>query len=219
MIRGVLFDLGGTLLEVPDPAGIVKSFLDDQGISKTLQEVATAVEEAERSFEANYYVGSGYWKEWNLRILAKLGVVSNRDRIASFIDSHWFEAAKVRPYPESIEVLDAVKAKGVTMGAVTNGISSDIPRLVDKPGLSGYFKATVSADMAGRRKPNPRIFLHAAKALGLPPSDVVFVGDDPDLDYRASESVGMLPVLVNRGAGRALVKNVVPDLRGVLTFL
>lgn len=219
MIKGILFDLGGTLLEVPDPAEIVKSFLDERGVSKSLQEVSSAVSKADRSFAADFYVGGDYWKEWNVRILTQLGVSKDRDSIAAYIDSHWFEKAKVTLYPEVTEVLDEISKRGIRMGAVTNGMCTDLPYLIDDAGLSPYFQVRVSADIAGRKKPNPRIFLHAARSMGLPPSQILFVGDELELDYRASEAVGMTPVLCWRGEGTPLVGNLVTDLKGVLSFL
>lgn len=219
MIRGILFDLGGTLIEGRDPAEVIESFLSEEGIAKTRQEIATAVSHAERSFSEDDFIGTGFWKEWNVRVLRSLGVVSERDRLASRIDSEWFKRAQVRPYPEVVDILRQLKEKGLGLGAVTNGMVTDIPHLIDEAGLGEFLQVRVSADTAGRRKPNPRIFLHAARAMALHPSSVIFVGDDPDLDYYPSQSVGMTPVLVNRKGRETLVKNVIQDLTGIWRFL
>ncbi len=219
MIQGILFDLGGTLVEGSDPTEIIESFLLEEGITKTRQEIASAVYQAERSFSEDDFVGSGFWREWNVRVLTALGVVSDRERLASKIDSQWFQRAKIRPYPEVTEVLRQLKMKGFRLGAVTNGMRTDIPYLVDGAGLGDLLEVRISADAAGRRKPNPRIFLYGARAMGLHPSSIVFVGDDPDLDYLPSQSVGMMPVLVNRKGTQTLVKNVISDLTGIWRFL
>ncbi len=219
MIRGILFDLGGTLIEGRDPAEVIESFLSEEGIAKTRQEIATAVSHAERSFSEDDFIGTGFWKEWNVRVLRSLGVVSERDRLASRIDSEWFKRAQVRPYPEVVDILRQLKEKGLGLGAVTNGMVTDIPHLIDEAGLGEFLQVRVSADTAGRRKPNPRIFLHAARAMALHPSSVIFVGDDPDLDYYPSQSVGMTPVLVDRKGRETLVKNVIRDLTGIWRFL
>jgi len=219
MIRGILFDLGGTLIEGGEPTEVIESFLSEEGISKTRQEIATAVSRAERSFPEDDFIGTGFWKEWNVRVLTNLGVVSHRERLASKIDSEWFKRAQVRPFPEVVEVLRQLREKGLKLGAVTNGMNTDIPHLIDDAGLGEFLELRVSADSAGRRKPNPRIFLHAARAMALHPSNVLFVGDDPDLDYYPSQSVGMVPVLVSRKGGETLVKNVIHDLTGIWGFL
>jgi len=215
----VLFDLGGTLLEVSDPVEVIGSFLTDEGTNKTPDEISAAVSAADASFGEDDFIGPNFWFEWNKRVLSELGIMSGRDRLARMIDRSWFKRAKVTPFPEAIDVLEELKDKGTRIGVVTNGTSSDMVHLVDEPGLSPYVDARVSADLVGRRKPNPRIFLHAARELGSPPSEILFVGDDVDLDYRPAEALGMQAVLVNRGRGRPLVRNVIRDLRGVLGFL
>ena len=218
MARGVLFDLGGTLVRVGDPAEVVGSFLEEKGFSKTLQEVSSAISHADGSFGDDYFVNRDYWREWNRRILARLGV-PNRDDLAAYIDSHWFERMEVSLYPDVLGVLKKLRRMDLRLGAVTNGLSSDLPHLIDKLGLSECFHVRIAADHAGRKKPNPRIFLLAAREMGLPPREVIFVGDEQDLDYRPAESVGMIPVLVDREGKHPLVSNVVPNLKGVLDFL
>ncbi len=219
MIRGVLLDIGGTLVEVTDPVPIIHRFLEDRGISKSLDEVSRAVYSAEKSFSGEEFIPRGFWKEWNERVLENLGISSDRELTAAQIDSEWFVRSKVKVYPEVEEVLSELKRRGLRLGAVTNGVETDLEHLIGRPGLSKFFDVVVSADMVGRRKPNPRIFLYASRKLGLPPSDVLSVGDDPDLDYRPSESIGMVPLLIDRAGRRTLVKNLAPDLRGVFDFL
>jgi putative hydrolase of the HAD superfamily len=219
MIRGVLFDLGGTLLEVPEPAEIIVMVLEENGILKDLQEVSSAVATAEASFTGNEFIGKEHWIEWNRRVLSHLGISSARTDLASHIDSSWWSRAKVSLYPDVIPLLNELKSRGIKMGAVTNGVSSDLPYLVDDVGLGDYLEVKVSSDLAGRRKPSPRIFLHASKEIGLPPSDILFVGDEEELDYKPSESVGMTPVLISRKKPAPLVRNAISDLGEIIKFL
>ncbi len=219
MIRGILFDIGGTLVEVTDPARVIHSFLEDRGIPKTLDEVSRAVYSADKSFSGDEFIPRSFWKEWNERVLMNLGISSDRELTAAQIDSEWFNRSTVKVYPEVREVLSELKERKIRLGAVTNGVESDLEHLLRRPGLSEFFDAAVSADMVGRRMPNPRIFLYASRKLGLPPSDVLSVGDDPDLDYRPSESVGMTPLLIDREGRNLLLKNVARDLHGVFEYL
>jgi putative hydrolase of the HAD superfamily len=219
MIRGVLFDLGGTLLKVPEPAEIIASLLEEKGILKDLQEVSSAVTTAEASFTGNEFIGKEHWIEWNRRVLSNLGISPGRLDLASHIDSNWWLRAKVSLYPDVLPLLNELKSREIKMGGVTNGVSSDLPYLIDDVGLGDYLEVRVSSDLAGRRKPSPRIFLHASKEIGLPPSDILFVGDEEELDYKPSESVGMTPVLISRKKPAPLVKNAISDLGDILKFL
>jgi putative hydrolase of the HAD superfamily len=57
-------------------------------------------------------------------------------------------------------------------------------------GLDGIFEAVVESAAVGVRKPNPRIFLLGAEALGLPPSKVTAVGDSLDKDIIPAKQAG-----------------------------
>ncbi len=217
--KGVLFDLGGTLISVPEPAPVIRSLLAEKGISKTEQEISNAVDLADRSFDEDDYIPPHFWILWNSEVLGELGIHSRREEIARFLDSQWFERVEIEPYPETVEVLARLSKMDLDMGLVTNAVSSDLRYLVDENGLGTYLEFRATADLAGRRKPNARIFLYAARQMGLPPSEIIFVGDDADLDYHPSEKVGMTPVLVNRKGGDALVRNAVDDLRGIEEYL
>jgi putative hydrolase of the HAD superfamily len=58
----------------------------------------------------------------------------------------------------------------------------------------GLFDAVVISGRVGMRKPEPRIFRHAAQALGLEPSSCVMVDDLPR-NIRAAVGTGMAGVL------------------------
>ena len=51
-------------------------------------------------------------------------------------------------------------------------------------------------------KPDPAIYLRTASALGVEPSDCLFVGDGANDELAGAERVGMTPVLFVPGAGR-----------------
>ncbi len=218
-IKAVLFDLGGTLVKVPDPWPVIESFLEEKGISKTEDEISRAVQKAESSFGPDYYVTSSFWKEWNLRVLENLGIVSRRLQLANYIDSHWFDRLQAEPFKDAEDVLKELVENDIQAGVVTNALSSDLPHLVGETGLEDYLDTTTTADEAGRRKPNHRIFLRAARQLEIPPSAILFVGDDVELDYRPSEEVGMKPLLINRVGEEVLVPHVIDDLRDLISHL
>jgi putative hydrolase of the HAD superfamily len=77
--------------------------------------------------------------------------------------------------------------------AVSNG-NADLARV----GLAGYFKAGFSAQVFGVGKPDRRIFEAAAHAAGVPPEEVLHIGDDAELDVLAALACGMQTAWVNR---------------------
>lgn len=104
---------------------------------------------------------------------------------------HWRQAM----YPGARELLLDLKGKRV-LGAITNG-----PAAVQRPKLEAlsyldYFPEElvfVSGEF-GVRKPDPSIFLAAAKAAGVEPHECVMVGDAREFDMPA-KAVGFRTVL------------------------
>lgn len=69
-------------------------------------------------------------------------------------------------------------------------------RLLAHFGLTGYFDSMVFSDEIGWRKPDPRIFAAAAKALQTPIGEILHVGDNPVEDAGGAENAGMETLLL-----------------------
>ena len=77
--------------------------------------------------------------------------------------------------------------------AVSNG-TADIQRI----GIGQYFVGSINARDAGVGKPDARIFLAAARQLGLESQQILHVGDDAQLDVVGALNAGMQTVWINR---------------------
>lgn len=88
---------------------------------------------------------------------------------------------------------------------VRTGLLSDYPanRKLEALGLAGRFEPVLcSSDREiNRFKPDPRGFLVAAQRWGLPPSEVLIVGDRYEVDYVGARAAGMPCVLVGTPKG------------------
>lgn len=91
----------------------------------------------------------------------------------------------VELYDEVDEALVALAAR-VPLLAVTNG-NADLART----GVARHFVGVVSARTCGIGKPDPRIFEVACAQLGLPPRDVLHIGDDWALDVLGAQAAGL----------------------------
>lgn len=88
------------------------------------------------------------------------------------------------------QAIRAVRGSGLLTGVLSNSWGSGFyPRY-----LSDMFDAVVISAEVGMRKPEERIFLHAAELLGLAPEECVFI-DDIEANVVAAEAVGMTGVL------------------------
>ena len=85
----------------------------------------------------------------------------------------------------------AVRAAGLRTCLLSNSWGSDgYPRDV----FEDLYHAVVISAEVGMRKPEERIFRHAADLLGLVPSECVFI-DDMEANVRVAEATGMYGVL------------------------
>jgi len=61
--------------------------------------------------------------------------------------------------------------------------------VLDRCGIAGYFDAIANGDMITRGKPDPEVYLLAAKKLELAPGECIVVEDAP-VGIRAARSAG-----------------------------
>lgn len=104
--------------------------------------------------------------------------------------------------------LQALAAR-VALGTVSNGFA-DLQAI----GLAEYFQVSIAAHRFGCAKPDPRIFHAACAALGLPPQQVLYVGDDLLLDVQGAQQAGLRAAWINRAGllpDQALHGQVQPD--------
>jgi putative hydrolase of the HAD superfamily len=85
------------------------------------------------------------------------------------------------------ELVRAVRAAGLRTGLLSNswGVGAYPSHL-----FPGLFDAVVISAEVGMRKPEERIFQHAASLLGVAPPECVFI-DDIEANVQAAEALGM----------------------------
>jgi putative hydrolase of the HAD superfamily len=93
--------------------------------------------------------------------------------------------------PAMLDLFRRLHAAGVPTGLLSNSWGgNDYPRQL----FPELFDAVVISGEVGMRKPEPRIFLHAARLLGLDPRECVFIDDLP-ANVTAAELAGFTGVL------------------------
>ncbi len=96
--------------------------------------------------------------------------------------------ARLRPTLERL-------ARKRTLGIVSN-FYGNLDDLLRAEGLRDLFGVVVDSGAIGAQKPDPAVFLHAARALDSRPQDCVMVGDSVARDIRGAAAAGMKSVLV-----------------------
>ncbi|MFC8846536.1 MULTISPECIES: HAD family hydrolase [unclassified Micromonospora] len=127
------------------------------------------------------------------RSLARAGLDAHLDDLAALFFARRF--ALTRPFPDALPALAALRGR-YTLGYATNGNSR-----AERCGLAGEFTFEVYAHENGLpKKPAPEFFAAVVEAAGVPPRQIVYVGDSPSHDVLAPLRAGMRAVWLNRGA-------------------
>lgn len=95
-------------------------------------------------------------------------------------------------------VLDALDARGVTWGIVTNKRREYTAPLMSALDPSGRAACIVSGDSTANPKPHPQPLLHACRLAGSRPDECVYVGD-AHIDILAARRAGMPSVVARYG--------------------
>ena len=99
---------------------------------------------------------------------------------------------------DMLALLRTLKASGVPTALLSNSWGGGYPSEL----FPDMFDAVVISGEVGMRKPEPRIFLHAAQLLGLAPEECVFI-DDIQANISAAEQLGFTGVLHGTAADTA----------------
>lgn len=100
-------------------------------------------------------------------------------------------------FPDSLPILETLKRRGVPMGVVSN-YGTHLLDLLPMLNIFDYFNFVIVSAIVGVTKPHPRIFEMAIEEAGVPPSQLLYVGDNPVDDVQGANQVGIDAVLINR---------------------
>lgn len=81
------------------------------------------------------------------------------------------------------------------LGIVSN-FYGNLDGILRAEGLRPLFGVVADSGVLGVQKPDPELFLHAARALGSAPADCVMVGDSVPRDMKGAAAAGMKKALV-----------------------
>ncbi|MEY9486032.1 putative hydrolase of the HAD superfamily [Streptomyces calvus] len=108
-------------------------------------------------------------------------------------------------FPDVLPVLDAL-ATSHRHAVLSNSSLRVQDHKLRVLGVHDRFEAILCAAELGVSKPEPRAFLAACEALALPPDQVAYVGDHPEIDGRGAAEAGLLSVWIDRGGAYAAVE-------------
>ena len=117
---------------------------------------------------------------------------------------HW--QSEISLNPEAIPVLQALRAKGIRTGVISNfNHHPHVYKVLQQTELFHELDAIIISGEVRLKKPDPQIFLLALKKLNTTATKTLFVGDDPDKDICGAKAIGMQTRLFENGASLSAI--------------
>jgi putative hydrolase of the HAD superfamily len=196
VIRVVLFDLGGVLIELSGVATFRSWIGDELAAEEIWRRWLTS--SAVRAFETGQIAPDVFAD----RLIHEFGLpVDRRQFLASF--AGWPRGL----LPGAAELVRRVDRRCIR-ATLSNTNVVHWSRLLEEFGLAGLFDRHFASHLMGKLKPDQEVFEHVIASLRCAPSEILFLDDQP-LNVESARHAGMHAVLANgtRQAESILIAN------------
>jgi phosphoglycolate phosphatase len=184
--RGVLFDLDGTLADTAPDLGFA---LNQQRLARGMPELPIEAVRSQASSGARGLLKIGFNIE-----PGQSGYDAMRDEFLDIYERNLSRSTRL--FPGVSALLEQVERRGLRWGIVTNKAERFTFPLLRALTLIDRAACVICGDTTPNPKPHPAPMLAAAKKLGIPARQCIYVGDD-ERDVQAGHAAGM-PVVVAR---------------------
>lgn len=211
MIKAVIFDLDGVLVTtdelhfeawkaLADKLGINDFTKADnvrqRGVSR-MASLEVVLEKTDRAFSEEEKLALA--EEKNEIYVRSLSALSETDVLSG-----------------ANEFIDYLKSKGIK--TAVGSASKNTPLILEKTKLAGKFDAVSYGLDTTKSKPDPEVFLIAAKKLGVAPCDCVVV-EDSDAGIEAAKTGGMYAIAVGAAECNPKADVAIKDLESLYRAL
>ena len=198
-IEAVLFDAAETLFTTRGSVGeIYGSVAREFGCSAPVSAIQAAfVRQFRHSGPLSTDKEKEWWKDVVYRVFSEVGMVRDFDRFFDAVYDRFRDSEGWMLFPETREVLEALKGRGLKLGVVSN-FDSRLYSVMRSLEILSFFDAVTISSETGYAKPHPEIFRTALRALDAPAEQTLLVGDNLEDDVLASQAIGIHAVLLDR---------------------
>lgn len=204
-IRAVTFDVGGTLIRPWPSVGQV--YADEAGRHGW---PSISPDILDRNFRTAWHGREGGFnhseRDWATLVDATFSGLVDPPPSRSFFPALYerFTRAEVwRIFDDVFPVLQRLQGTDLRLMVVSNWDARLRPLLLEL-GLTDFFDDLLISLEIGSAKPDARIFLEAARRLGVRPPEILHVGDDPEADTEGAQQAGLQARTIVRHARRAV---------------
>jgi phosphoglycolate phosphatase len=179
-VDAVSFDLDGTLV---DTAGEIA-----EAANRTIAEFGLP---AQPPAAVTLLIGHGA-RALLQGLLAGQAAAADLDAALARFEHHYQATTGTRgqPYAGCAAMLQRLRGAGVRLACVTNKESRLARQLLQRHHLAEAFDLLIGGDTLPQKKPDPRVLVHTASALGVEPARMAHVGDSA-IDVQAARGAGV----------------------------
>ena len=182
--KAVIFDMDGVLVN-SEPFYVEVE-------QKKFRQLGLMVSEEEHQT----YQGTATDRMWQL-IKERHGVSQPVEELVEMtnklVTPYFQSLEKINPMPGVEKLIKKLKETGTPLALASSSYPDVIKIILQKAGLSNYFEVVVDSQMAGSSKPEPDIFLLAAKKLKVEPENCLVIEDSKN-GIAAAKAAGMFCV-------------------------
>jgi len=237
-IKAIIFDAGGTLwtkmINIEDQEKIIA------------KESINLLKRKGYSVRVEFYqkLKNKIWNDWKERVkrsgkefklkdfldhfLEQINIpTKDRNflipRISKIIYKHDYENIALKP--TVMETLQKLRDKGYLLGIISNSSYSyeHILGILEKLRIKNFFKEVLVSSQEGVAKPHVLIFKKALSLFNVQPEEVIFIGDNPEIDVPGAKAIGMKVFLVSNDKkidiDKSQVDGVIKNLIDILPLL
>ncbi len=177
MIKAVIFDLDGTLVDSND--------LHVQAWSEAFRHFGKNFSEK----ELREQIGKG-GDQYLPEFLSETELRTIGEEIDKF-RSELFQKkylGRVQPFPEVRELFQRIRESGKRIALASSGNDDEVEHYVKLLGIGDLIEGQTSKTDVKHSKPRPDVFTSVLHLLGLPPAEAIAVGDTP-YDVQAAKKI------------------------------
>ena len=187
MLRAILFDIDGTLIDSNDAhAESFRRALSELGREVSFLDVRRLIGMGSDHLLPTL-IGVNAESEEGRAICARKGVIFTREFLP-----------ELKAFPGARALLKHLSDLRLQLAVVTSGAAEDAEKLLAIESLGEFFTVRVDADDVDRSKPSADPVTAALAKLKFTPNEVLMVGDTP-YDVRAAEAAGVRSIAVRSG--------------------
>lgn len=197
LIKGILFDLFGTIIPRPDRK-VHDEMMGEMGILVGMEK------DEFRSLWLSQHHQKTTWMDGDttdlmMYMMERAGMIPDRE-IAERMANIWNEMtlSHFTYFPDVVPAFTDLKYRDINIGLLTN-CGPNVQAIVESSEIMPFLDGAIYSTKVGIKKPDPEIYKIACRAIGIHPAETIFIGDGDSNELVGAEKAGLTSIKIERG--------------------